>query len=86
MNKFQKDLIEKVEKRVNKILNFANSERSWTKEQIANIIIFLNDHYRIQYGIDNSIKLYNITTGNFIVKFDTYMDFIDWYNNLVFSN
>lgn len=86
MNEFQKDRIEKIEKNVNKTLNFANSERSWTKEQIANIIIFLGDHYRIQYSIDNSIRLYNITTGNFIVKFDTYIDFIDWYNDLVFSN
>lgn len=47
MDQFKKDKCKYISNIVDKTLNFANSERSWTKEQIANIVIFLNNHYRV---------------------------------------
>ena len=81
MDKFKQDKCKYISKRVDKTLNFVNSERGWTKDQIANIIIFLGNHYRVQYFTANYISIYDLN-NNFIETFYTYMDFIDWYENL----
>ena len=82
MDQFKKDKYKYISNIVDKTLNFANSERSWTKEQIANIVVFLNNHYRVQYNFCNDVSIYNLD-GNFVETFKTYEEFIDWYENLI---